>query len=69
MSTPKKKKDAAPVAKSRGTTFSLRLGPDREAALARFIESQEVPPEKTAVILRALDKFLAEKGLLPPADR
>lgn len=66
MSAPKKKKPDAP--KGRGSVFNLRLGPEREAVLNRYIAMQDVPPEKTAVLLRAFEKFMAEKGLWPPGD-
>ncbi len=49
----------------RSPVITIRLGHEREAAVAVFIEKQKVKPEKTAVILAALDKFLAEEGLWP----
>ena len=61
-----KKKTEKPAAKSRGKVFNVRLGDALEKAVVTYIESQEVPPDKTAVILTALRKFLAEKGLWPP---
>jgi hypothetical protein len=50
----------------RGKVFNIRLGEDLETAVANYIALQEVPPDKTGVILTALRKFLAEKGLYPP---
>lgn len=61
-----KKKTGKPAAKSRGKVFNVRLGDDLEAAVTKYIELQEVQPDKTSVILTALRKFLAEKGLWPP---
>lgn len=53
-------------ATGRSPVVNVRLGHDRERALAIFIAAQKVPPDKTAVILAALDKFLAAENLWPP---
>lgn len=66
MSTPKKKAGAKPP---RGPAFTIRFGPERDAAIQRYIDLQEVQPDKTAVVLKAVDKFLAEKGLWPPGQK
>lgn len=67
MSTPKKKKSDAPAAKSRGTVFNLRVG-RLEPLLDAYVNAQDVPPDKTAVIYKALERFLAERGYTLPAD-
>lgn len=64
----KPKKQAKPVAKSRGTVFNIRLGPDRESILAQYIALQDVAPDKSAVILKAFDEFMAKRGL-PPKEK
>lgn len=43
----------------------LRLDDETTAALAAYINSFEVKPERTAVGLAALRQFLAERGHLP----
>jgi hypothetical protein len=66
MSKPKKTdKPAAekPVQKGRGTVFNIRLGHEREALLAEYIALQDVAPDKSAVILKAFDEFMARRGL------
>ena len=66
MSKPKKTDKPAveqPVTKSRGTVFNVRLGLEREAVLEEFIAMQDVAPDKTAVILKAFDEFMARRGL------
>ena len=66
MSKPKKTDKPAveqPAAKSRGTVFNVRLGLEREAVLEEFISLQDVAPDKTAVILKAFDEFMARRGL------
>jgi hypothetical protein len=45
-------------AKARSPVLNLRLGEERERRIANFIASQVVPPDKTAVVLKALDDFL-----------
>jgi biopolymer transport protein ExbD len=44
----------------------LRIDADTDAALASYISKQQVPPERTAVTLAALRKFLREQGDYPP---
>lgn len=66
MSKPKKNDKPAveqPVTKGRGTVFNVRIGLDREAVLEEFIAMQDVAPDKTAVILKAFDEFMARRGL------
>ena len=53
-------------ATGRSPVVNVRLGHERERSLAIFIAAQKVPPDKTAVILAALDKFLQAENLLPP---
>lgn len=50
---------------ARSPVITIRLGHEREAALAKFIAAQLVPPEKTATILKALDRFLEQEGFAP----
>lgn len=52
----------------RAPVLNLRLGHEREAAIAEFIAAQKVPPDKTAVVLAAVDKFLEEEGLWQPKE-
>jgi len=55
-----KPKPSAPVTdkKDRGKVFNIRLGDDRDARLAEWIAAQTVEPDRTAVILKAIDFFL-----------
>lgn len=64
MSKPKKATKPA-VSKSRGTVFNVRLGLEREAVLETYLSMQDVAPDKTAVILKAFDEFMAKRGLTP----
>lgn len=50
----------------RAPVLNLRLGHELEAAVAVFIARQKVKPDKTAVVLAAVEKFMAEEGLWPP---
>jgi hypothetical protein len=61
----KPKQPAAPQAKP-PTPVYLRIDDETDAALASFIRSQPVPPERTTVTLTALRKFLQEQGHYPP---
>lgn len=60
MSKPTKS-DKTP--KSRGTVYNLRLGLEREAILNEYIAQQDVAPDKSAVLLKAFDEFMAKRGL------
>lgn len=53
-------------APGRSPVINLRLGHDLERALAMFIAAQKVPPDKTAVIVAAVQKFLEAENLWPP---
>ena len=64
---PQAAKSDVPTAKYRGPVLNLRLGAEREAAVAAFIAAQKVPPDKSAVVLAALDAFLRDEGFWPPA--
>jgi hypothetical protein len=66
MSKPKK---IDKPAKSRGTVFNIRLGLEREATLAEYIALQDVAPDKSAVILKAFDEFMAKRGLPPKESK
>lgn len=68
MSKPKKS-TAAQDKKDRPPAFSLRLGDERDARIAYFIAAQTVEPDKSAVILKAIDHFLDSQGVpkvVPP---
>jgi len=67
MSKPKKTSKPA-ASKSRGTVFNIRLGLDRESVLEQYLAIQDVAPDKTAVILKAFDEFMARRGL-PPKEK
>jgi hypothetical protein len=47
----------------------LTLDDETAAALVAFIDDQKVPPERTAVVLHALRRFLAAEGFLKPAPK
>ena len=51
---------AQPVAGN--TPVSLRVPNDLLAALDEYRSDQDYPPERSAVIIRALRKFLAEEA-------
>lgn len=68
MSKPKKT-DSPQSAKNRGTVFNLRLGLAREAQLSDYIAQQDVEPDKTAVLLKAFDEFMAKRGVVAPKER
>ena len=65
----KKSQPEQPLPTGRSPVLNVRLGHEREAAIAAFIASQKVPPDKTAVVLAAVDKFLTEEGLWPPTPK
>jgi hypothetical protein len=69
MSKPKKAtaKPAAekPAPESRGPVYNLRLSHAHASALAAFVNAQKVPPDRSQVFLKALEKFLAEDGFWP----
>ncbi|MDH3879541.1 MAG: hypothetical protein OET18_17000, partial [Desulfobacterales bacterium] len=43
------------------TMLSLRMPPDLIAELNKWRESQDVPPQRTAVIIQALKEFLTKR--------
>lgn len=53
----------------RAPVLNLRLGHELEAAVAAFIGRQKVKPDKTAVVLAAVEKFMTEEGLWPPKEQ
>ena len=53
-----KKPAGRPASQDRSPVITLRLGHIREERLRTWMESQTVVPEKTATILKAIDKFL-----------
>ena len=59
---PPKKKPAKKPANP--NNVFLRVDDETANALAAYIEKQEVPPERTTVIVTALRHFLAERGYL-----
>lgn len=65
MSKPKKT-DRTQPAEGRGPVYNLRLSHDLSAALTAFVNAQKVPPDKSQVLLKALEKFLEEDGFWPP---
>ncbi len=44
----------------------VRMDPETQTALEKYIASQVVPPERPAVVLIALRRFLVEQGCLAP---
>jgi hypothetical protein len=62
---PRPKKKPAPEKKPQPVLF-LRLDAATEAALVGYINSQEAPPDRTAVGLAALRQFLTRHGFWPP---
>jgi hypothetical protein len=62
----KQKKQGKPQAATRTTVLTVRLGRVREARMAHFIASQLVEPDKTAVVLKALDEFFDKIGVPNP---
>lgn len=44
--------------------ITFRVTPEVMAALERFEASQEIPPTRTAIMLRALEIYLHAKGAL-----
>jgi len=61
---PRRKKGQPDLAN--GPVLLLRLSKDLVAALHRFIQAQEVPVTRQAVVLAALRRFLTERGCYPP---
>ncbi len=57
-----KHKQPAPPPKPRTPVLNLRLGHDLESRLAKWMAKQRVEPDKTAVVLTALDEFLEREG-------
>jgi hypothetical protein len=68
MPPPKKKPGEGKKLKNPDILF-IRMDLATQAALAAFIADQEVPPERPAVGLIALQKFLAERGYLKLPDK
>jgi hypothetical protein len=66
MAKTKKTPTEQPQPTGRAPVLNLRLGHEREAAIATFIARQKVKPDKTAFVLAAVDKMLEEEGLWPP---
>lgn len=67
MDKPNRSRTSKPLP-VRTPVINIRLGQEREAAVAAFIAAQKVPPDKTAVILKALEVFLEQEGFWPLAD-
>lgn len=69
MAVMSKAKDTKPDPKRRHTVF-VTLDDDTEAALEKFRGDQVVPPDRAAVTLKGLQKFLEEQGYFkPPAPK
>jgi hypothetical protein len=66
MSVMSKQRPKKPGAKDRGPVLYLRLDEELEAALQAFIAAQTVPPDRTAVGLKALQDLLQKHGHWPP---
>ncbi len=64
MPPPKKKPGRVGRKPKNPGMLMLRLDADTVAALEAYIVAQEVPPERTAVGLTALRRFLSDKGFL-----
>lgn len=71
MTTPKKPRGGAgkPAKKPRGPVVFISLDDDTEAALQSFIAAQPVSPDRAAVGLTALRRFLSEHGHFPPKPK
>lgn len=65
-SMPPKKKNPPKPLKNPELLF-IRMDPETMTALAAYIDSFEVKPERPAVGLAALRNFLSERGYLPKA--
>lgn len=63
---PKKGAEPAAPAEGRGPVLYLRLGPELNDALQRFIAAQRIKPDRTAVGLTALEELLSREGYWPP---
>jgi hypothetical protein len=63
MPAPKKKAGGKKPANP--NNVFLRVDDVTASALGSYIAKQEVPPERTTVIITALRHFLAERGFLP----
>ena len=57
MSVMSKQKKPKPAEPARSPVLTVRLGRLREARMIHFLSSQLVEPDKTAVVLKALDEF------------
>lgn len=66
MSVMSKQRPKKAGSKDRGPVLYLRLDDAHEAALQSFIAAQPVPPDRTAVGLKALEELLAKHGHWPP---
>ena len=50
----------------KGSVLYLRLTPEHEAALEKYIQRQKAKPDRQAVGLAALEDFLEGEKLWPP---
>lgn len=60
------KRKTTPADARKTPTLHMRLSDELEAALVRFISSQRIKPDRTAVGLTALEELLTKEGFWPP---
>jgi hypothetical protein len=60
------KRKTTPADAKRTPTLHMRLSDELEAALSRFIASQRIKPDRTAVGITALEELLSKEGYWPP---
>lgn len=61
---PRRKPGRKPAQRS-GAPVALWLDDELTAALQAYIDAQDVPPDKSAVLRTGLRLFLQQKGFLP----
>lgn len=53
----------------RDTGFTINLGEDRMLVIQQYIRRLKVPVKPAAVVIAAVEQFLAEEGLWPPKEQ
>ncbi len=69
MAKSKKNPPEPTTPKGRSQVYNVRLGHDLDASIAAYLASQEVPPDKSAVIVAAVRDFMKARGFYPPPEQ
>jgi hypothetical protein len=65
MSKRAKRTTTSDKSKDRGPVLYLRLTPEHEEAIQRFIAAQRIRPDRTTVGITAIEELLAREGFWP----